>query len=64
MVRHMEGGTVNDSRRSACTHTCNKSVQPFKNCKFLPVVQSCVINVTAAETVKKVTEKEKNSDKE
>jgi len=28
MVRHMEGGTVNDSRRSACTHTCNKSVQP------------------------------------
>jgi len=36
----------------------------IKNCKLLPAVQSCVINVTAAETVKKTTEEKKNSEKE
>ncbi len=46
-----------------CMH-CKDNDHFIKNCKFLPAVQSCVINVTAAETVKKTTEEEKNSKKE
>ncbi len=36
----------------------------IKNCKLLSAVWFCVINVIAAETVKKTTEEEKNSEKE
>jgi len=43
---------------------CKDNDHFIKNCKFLPAVQSCVINVAAAETVKKMTEKEKNLKKE
>ncbi len=43
---------------------CKDNDHFIKNCKLLSAVQSCVINVTAAETVKKVTEEEKNSEKE
>jgi len=43
---------------------CEDNDHFIKNCKLLPVVQSCVINVIAAETVKKTTEEEKNSEKE
>ncbi len=43
---------------------CEDNSHFIKDCKFLPAVQSCVINVVAAETVKKTTEKEKNSEKE
>ncbi len=46
-----------------CMH-CEDNNYFIKNCKLLPAVQSCVINVTAAETVKKTTEEEKNSKKE
>ncbi len=43
---------------------CRDNSHFIKNYKLLSVVQSYVINVTAAETVKKVTEEEKNSKKE
>ncbi len=43
---------------------CKDNDHFIKNCKLLSVVQPCVINVTAAETVKKMTEEEKNSEKE
>ncbi len=43
---------------------CRDNDHFIKNCKFLPAVQSCVINVVTAETVKKTTEEEKNSEKE
>jgi len=43
---------------------CENNDHFIKNCKLLPVVQPCVINVAAAETVKKATEEEKNSKKE
>jgi len=43
---------------------CEDNNHFIKNCKLLPAVQSHVINVTAAETVKKMTEEEKNSKKE
>jgi len=43
---------------------CKDNDHFIKNCKFLPAVQSCVINVVTAETVKKTTEEEKNSEKE
>ncbi len=43
---------------------CRDNSHFIKNCKLLSVVQSYVINVTAAETVKKSTEEEKNSEKE
>ncbi len=46
-----------------CMH-CEDNDHFIKNCKLLSAVQSCVINVTAAETVKKTTEEEKNSEKE
>ncbi len=36
----------------------------IKNCKLLSAVWPHVINVVSAETVKKVTEEEKNSKKE
>ncbi len=43
------------------THDNNHFI---KNFKLLSAVQSCAINVAAAETVKKATEEEKNSEKE
>jgi len=43
---------------------CKDNDHFIKNCKLLPAVQSYVINITAAETVKKTTEEEKNSEKE
>ncbi len=49
--------------KQLCMH-CRDNNHFIKNCKLLPAVWSCIINVTAAETVKKVTEEEKNSKKE
>jgi len=46
-----------------CMH-CRNNDHFIKNCKLLSVIQSYIINVVAAETVKKMTEKEKNSKKE
>jgi len=43
---------------------CENNSHFIKNCKLLSAVQSYVINVVTAETVKKATEKEKNSEKE
>jgi len=43
---------------------CRDNSHFIKNCKLLSAVQSHVINVIAAETVKKTTEEEKNSKKE
>jgi len=43
---------------------CRDNSHFIKNCKLLFAVQSCVINVAAAETVKKATEEEKDSKKE
>jgi len=43
---------------------CKDNDHFIKDCKFLSAVQSYIINVTAAETVKKTTEEEKNSKKE
>jgi len=43
---------------------CRDNDHFIKNCKLLPAVQSCIINVVAAETVKKTTEEKKNSKKE
>ncbi len=42
---------------------CENNDHFIKNCKLLFAVQSHIINVTAAETVKKTTEEEKNSEK-
>jgi len=49
--------------KQLCMH-CKDNDHFIKNCKFLSAVWSCVINVIAAETVKKATEKKKNSEKE
>ncbi len=46
-----------------CIH-CRDNDHFIKNCKLLSAVWPCIINVTAAETVKKTTEKKKNSEKE
>jgi len=43
---------------------CKDNDHFIKDCKLLSAVQSCIINVAAAETVKKTTEEEKNSEKE
>jgi len=43
---------------------CKDNDHFIKNCKFLSAVQPHIINVVTAETVKKTTEKEKNSEKE
>jgi len=43
---------------------CKDNDHFIKNCKFLPVIQPYIINVVTAETVKKATEEEKNSEKE
>jgi len=43
---------------------CRDNSHFIKNCKLLSAVQSCVINVVTAETVKKASEEEKNSKKE
>jgi len=49
--------------KQLCMH-CKDNDHFIKNCKLLPAVQPHVINVVTAETVKKTTEKEKNSEKE
>ncbi len=43
---------------------CEDNSYFIKNCKLLSAVWSCVINIVTAETVKKTTEEEKNSEKE
>jgi len=43
---------------------CEKSEHFVKDCKLLLIVQPQIINAAAAETVKKVTETNKNSKKE
>jgi hypothetical protein len=48
--------------KQLCMH-CRDNDHFIKNCKLLSAVQSCVINVVTAETVKKTTEEEKNSEK-
>jgi len=49
--------------KQLCMH-CEDNSYFIKNCKLVSAVQSCVINVVSAETVKKMTEEEKNSEKE
>ncbi len=58
-----EKKVVKHCTKQLCMH-CRDNDHFIKNCKLLPVVQSCVINVVTAETVKKTTEEEKNSEKE
>jgi len=43
---------------------CRDNGHFIKNCKLLSAVQPHIINVAAAETVKKTSEEEKNSRKE
>jgi len=43
---------------------CKDNDHFIKNCKLLSAVQPYVINIAAAETVKKATEEKKNSEKE
>jgi len=45
--------------KQLCMH-CKNNSHFIKNCKLLSAVWPCVINVAAAETVKKLTEAEKN----
>ncbi len=49
--------------KQLCMH-CRDNDHFIKDCKLLPAVQPHIINVTAAETVKKTTEEKKNSKKE
>jgi len=49
--------------KQLCMH-CEDNSHFIKNCKLLSAVQSYIINVAAAETVKKMTEEEKNSEKQ
>ncbi len=49
--------------KQLCMH-CRDNDHFIKNCKLLSAVWSCIINIVTAETVKKTTEKEKNSEKE
>ncbi len=43
---------------------CRDNSHFIKDCKSLSAVQSHIINVVVAETVKKVTEEEESSEKE
>jgi len=54
---------VKHHTKQLCMH-CKDNGHFIKDCKLLPAVQPCAINVAAAETVKKATEEEKNSEKE
>jgi len=58
-----EKKVVKHHTKQLCMH-CENNDHFIKNCKLLPAVQPCIINVVTAETVKKVTEEEKNSEKE
>jgi len=58
-----EKKVVKHHMKQLCMH-CKDNDHFIKNCKLLPAVQSYVINIAAAETVKKTTEEEKNSEKE
>jgi len=49
--------------KQLCMH-CEDNDHFIKDCKLQPAVQPHVVNVVAAETVKKATEEEKNSEKE
>ncbi len=49
--------------KQLCMH-CEDNGHFIKDCKLLPAVWPHVINVVAAETVKKATEEKKNSEKE
>jgi len=54
---------VKHHTKQLCMH-CEDNSHFIKNCKLLSAVQSYVINVVTAETVKKSTEEKKNSEKE
>jgi len=58
-----EKKVVKHHTKQLCMH-CKDNDHFIKNCKLLPAVQPYIINVAAAETVKKATEEEKNSEKE
>ncbi len=49
--------------KQLCMH-CKDNSHFIKNCKLLSAVWPCIINVITAETMKKATEEEKNSEKE
>ncbi len=49
--------------KQLCMH-CRDNSHFIKNCNLLSVIWSYVINIVAAETVKKITEKKKNSEEE
>ncbi len=54
---------VKHCTKQLCMH-CEDNDHFIKNCKLLSAVWPHIINVTAAETVKKTTEEKKNSEKE
>ncbi len=58
-----EKKVANHHMKWLCMH-CKDNDHFIKNCKLLSAVQSCVINIVTAETVKKTTEEKKNSEKE
>ncbi len=58
-----EKKVVKRHTKQLCMH-CRDNGHFIKNCKLLPAVQPHIINVVTAETVKKATEEEKDSEKE
>ena len=58
-----EKKVMNHHMKQLCM-CCKDNDHFIKNCKLLSAVQSCIINIVTAETVKKTTEEEKNSKKE